>query len=506
MGGAERKEAVSKKRAQPPLVLAIDIGSSATRGRVYDARGLPLKKLEARVRHQFEIRGDGTVVTDAERLCGDVERVIDALVDGAGKHGEAIAAVAMDTFAATVVGVDAAGKPVTPVYTYADTRPTAAAEALRQRIDEDAMQQRTGTRFHPAYLPARLLWLQESDPETFARVSAWMSLGEFIYARFLGARAISYSSAAWAGILNRRTLDYDDELLAALPLKREQLAPLYDATQVLRGLTRAYAHRWPALHDAAWFPAIADGFAGNVGCDAQEPRVGALAIGSSAALRALLPEQPASVPRGLWCYTVDRRRALLGGALNDGGRALEWLEGVLALPRSADLDAVATTPPRDDTPLVLPFLTGERNPGYALHATGAIGGLRWQTGAEDIARGLLEGVAFRLAAIADELRGVVPELAMLIASGGGVDRVPGWCRILADAIGLPVAASGEDQATLRGTALLALEAIAPDVQRVEAAVGATTLPEAAHAAVYATKRRAHDAFYAALVDPAPAAT
>jgi len=498
MGGDERKETVSKKRAQPPFVLAIDIGSSATRGRIYDARAVPIKKLEARIHHQFAIRGDGTAEVDAEQLCAETEQVIDALVEGAGKHAEAIAAVAMDTFAATVVGVDEAGKPLTPVYTYADTRPAAAAETLRQRLDEDALQQRTGTRLHPAYLPARLLWLQESEPDTFARVAAWMSLGEFIYARFLGQRATSYSSAAWAGIVNRQTLAYDDELLAALPLKREQLAPLHNTDEPLRGLVRAYAHRWPALREAAWLPAIADGYAGNIGCGAREAGVGALAIGSSAALRALLPAQPALVPRGLWCYTVDRTHALLGGALNDGGRALEWLEGVLALPRGADLDAVATAPPRDDTPLVLPFLTGERNPGYALHATAAIAGLRWQTEATDIARGLLEGIAFRLALIAEELRGVVPELATLIASGGGIDRVPGWCRIIADATGIPVAISGEDQATLRGTALLALEIVAPGCERVEASVGATVLPEPAHAEPYARKRAAHDALYAAL--------
>lgn len=46
------------------------------------------------------------------------------------------------------------------------------------------------------------------------------------------------------------------------------------------------------------------------------------------------------VPKGLWCYRVDRHRAVLGGALTDGGSVFEWLRSTLALGAGDDRDTV----------------------------------------------------------------------------------------------------------------------------------------------------------------------
>lgn len=46
------------------------------------------------------------------------------------------------------------------------------------------------------------------------------------------------------------------------------------------------------------------------------------------------------VPRGLWCYRVDRHRAVLGGALTDGGSVFEWLRSTLALAPGEDMAGV----------------------------------------------------------------------------------------------------------------------------------------------------------------------
>ena len=45
----------------------------------------------------------------------------------------------------------------------------------------------------------------------------------------------------------------------------------------------------------------------------------------------------------------------------------------------------------------------------------------------------------------------------IIASGGGLLRSPAWLQIFADVLGAPVHTLGEEEATSRGIALLALE-------------------------------------------------
>lgn len=46
------------------------------------------------------------------------------------------------------------------------------------------------------------------------------------------------------------------------------------------------------------------------------------------------------VPKGLWCYRLDRNRIVLGGALTDGGSVLDWLRGTLGITDQESLEMV----------------------------------------------------------------------------------------------------------------------------------------------------------------------
>jgi len=46
-----------------------------------------------------------------------------------------------------------------------------------------------------------------------------------------------------------------------------------------------------------------------------------------------------------------------------------------------------------------------------------------------------------------------------VGSGGALARSPAWAQIVADALGVPVALGGDAEASARGAALLALEAL-----------------------------------------------
>ena len=86
------------------------------------------------------------------------------------------------------------------------------------------------------------------------------------------------------------------------------------------------------------------------------------------------------MPWGAWCYRVDERRAVLGGAFNDGGSLFGWLRGALRLPSLAAAEAeLAGLEPDGHGLTVLPFWGGERSTGWADDARGAIVGLRLHT-------------------------------------------------------------------------------------------------------------------------------
>src|SRR5207249_6450787 len=136
---------------------------------------------------------------------------------------------------------------------------------------------------------------------------------------------------------------------------------------------------------------------------------------------------------------------------------------------------------------ILPLWAGERGPGWASDARGALAGLRLHTTPVEILRAALEGVALYFARIEALLRRAVPEAREVIATGGALLHSPAWLQIMADVLGRPILASTEPEASSRGAALLALEAIgalAEPLEALPAPTGQRFEPIAAHTARY----------------------
>ncbi len=483
-------------QAVEPFVLALDVGSTASRGDVYDATGRPVEGGRHKVEHQFHTAGDGTSTIDADAVVDELGQIIDALA--VHRLRGRIGGVAMDTFASSLVGVDAQGRACTPCFTYADSRCGAQVVALREELGEAAIHQRTGTRLHSSYLAPRLRWLRETDPSTFARAKRWMSLGEYVYLRLLGVTAAGTAVAAWTGLLDRRTGGWDAELVSAAGVEVGQLSEIRDPSDPIREVSAAVASRWPALEGAAWFPVVADGLSSNLGVGAQDESAMAAAAATSGAMRVLVHSLPEQLPSGLWCYRVDSTRSLLGGAVNDVGRALSWVESTLGLAADT-LERIAAAAPDPGAPMVLPYFSGERATGWAANARATLTGVSAATTGPQIARGVLEGVAISYARIADQLLSVSGRRPTILASGRVAQEVPSFLQILADVLDAPVVPVTTKRATLHGTALLPLEVLAPDVERAPATTGTTLEPVSARAEYYRDRRAEYQQLYEAVV-------
>lgn len=469
-----------------PLILALDVGTSSCRAGLFDAAGAAVPGTSAQARYLPRTTPEGGAEMDPDRLLEQVCGVMDAALERRRTRGGRIVAVAPTTFWHSLLGVDANGRPLTPVYLWVDARSRADADALRARLDERAVHARTGCVLHWSYWPAKIAWIARTQPLVAARVARWVSFGEYLTEQLFGERAVSVSMASGTGLLDQHTCAWDSGVLDALGFGAERLSPLVGLERSFVGLRGDYAARWPALAGVPWLPPLGDGGTSNVGAGCTTRERAALMVGTSGALRVVWePEGPFAIPWGTWCYRVDRRRVVMGGALNDGGSLRDWLRRSLRLPAPAEADrAVAALEPDAHGLTVLPFWAGERSPGWAADARGAIVGMRLHTRPEEILRAALEAVALTFGQIEANLRQQVPEIREVVATGGALLHSPAWLQIMADVLGEPVLASAESQASSRGAALLALEqrgllaqpleSLGPEVSRVYEPVPAHT--------------------------------
>lgn len=451
-------------------VFAIDVGTSSLRVSVYDERGELVEGAFAQRAHRPTLAADGTAELEPLALLQRLGEAIDEVMSRPLRRP--IVGVGMSVFWHSLMGVDAGGVPLTPVYTWLDARSRAAAAMLRERLDASAIYRRTGCPLHWAYLPAKLWWLKAIDPRRFAQCARFVSLADWLREQLLGDASTSSSMASASGLCDGAAMEWHRPLLEVLELEEKRL-PLIDDTR-RPSLTAGAAKRWPALAAAVWLPAVGDGAASNIGAGCTTAERLAVMMGTSGAVRAVCREPYRPPPTGLWRYRVDGARSCLGGAINDAGNLFEWLRATLALPPPPELEAQLLTMAPDAHGLtVLPTWAGERSLGWALSATGAIEGLRLSTTPVEIVRAAMESVAVRLAGIAHEIV-KVHSATELVASGGALLKSPAWLQMVADATGLPLIAPPPFEASSRGAALLALEGLqrlASPLEKLPAPVG-----------------------------------
>jgi gluconokinase len=471
---------------QGPLALAVDIGTSAVRAFLYDADGVGISGV--RLRYEWTTSPDGGAEMDAERLIGLVVEAMEVAMAGAGPMGARVAVVGLTAMWHSLIAVGADDAPVTALYAWSDTRAGAAADGLRRTLDETAFHARTGTVFHPSYLPARIIWLRGMQPRVAASVRRWMTVGDFLSLRLFGSPTISVSMASGTGLFDQQAVTWDAPLLDALEVRREALSEITDVDTPMRGLRPEFAARLSALRDVPFVPVVGDGAAANVGSGCMRPEALALSIGTSAALRVLARAPGIQIPAGLWCYRLDRSHVVLGGALSNGGNVYAWMRNSLKLPPTDEIETALRNGAPDAHGLtMLPYLAGERSPDWSLTARGAIAGLRLDTGPIELVRAGMEAVALRLALVQNLLRGSFPTLRTIVASGGALRQSPTWAQIVTDALGAPLAVAEDHEASSRGAALLALQTVGAIPDAADAEPPPTTLlfPDAERTAVYA---------------------
>jgi gluconokinase len=477
-----------RQRARDPRrgrVLALDLGTSSVRALVTDDQARAQPGVVARRPTTMRLGGDGRAEMNAEQVVAAVADCIDEL--HAGGHLDAVELVASACFWHSLLGVDAAGDPVTPLLTWADARAAGLAASLRERTDQAGLHARTGAPVHATFWTAKLPWLAHA---TGTRPRSWLGMAEHMLARLLDEPVVSVSMASGTGLLDIVRLGWDDEALRLAGVGRRALPPLAPRGWTGR-LAPALRRRWPALAGARWAPPIGDGAAANLGAGCDEPDKAAVTIGTSAALRVVGGPPDAPLRRELWRYRVDEERVITGAAFSGGGNLYDWAVDVLALPgRSALEAALSEVPPGANGVSVLPFHTGSRAPLDLPGGSGVVAALSLATTPPEILAATLEAVCFQLAGGYEALAAAMPAPPRIIATGGALLASPWWQQVLANVLDRPVALVPVTEASAEGAATLALGG------RADPEVGPTVEPQPRGAAAEHAARARHAALAA----------
>ncbi|HVJ47878.1 gluconokinase [Desulfitobacterium sp.] len=437
--------------------LGVDIGTTGCRSVVYSDQAILITSSEKF--YPTQSPKPGWAEQDPEEVLTQVEKSIQEAVVQARNQGYVVSMISFSAVNHAVIPMHD-GQPLGPCIIWADNRSTEITEGWKREGLADTFYHHTGCPIHPMYLPGKLKWLFDYQPEVFKAADHFISLKELLFLRWFGSYVSDASIANSSGLFNVHRFDWDEEILERVHVKQSQLSEIVPTMEVFQLTNPEVRKRLGLSENVQVVIGAGDGVLSSLGAGAIEPGEVTVMIGTSGAAR-ITVDQPTFDEKGrTWCYHLAPGAWVVGGAINNAGLTLQWVRQKWLNNVSFEQveRLVSATPAGSEGLFLLPFLTGERSPNWDPNLRASLYGLDFAHGSGHFARSAMEGVAYRIRSVFEpimEIAGIIQSVRI----GGGFMASPTWVQILTDVLNTPLDVLAEPQGSAYGAVLLGWVAI-----------------------------------------------
>lgn len=445
------------------MYIGIDLGTSAVKVLLVDEGGSPVAS------HSESLSVSRPQIGWSEQdpeawwqatdtaLCALAARVPDAMAG--------VRAVGLAGQMHGLVALDHDDRVLRPAILWNDTRCAAEAADLDRRVP--AFRAIGGNAVMPGFTAPKAVWMAAHEPDLFAQIATILLPKDYLRLRLTGAKCAEMSDAAGTLWLDVAKRCWSEELLAASGLTLDQMPRLVEGSAVSASLHPALAARWGITTPPVVAGGAGDNAAAAIGLGMIAPGDGFVSLGTSGVVFTVTDAFAPAADSGAhaFCHAVPDTWHQMGVILA-ASDAVSWLCDVTNMAVEPLMQAAADTDPTAVTPLFHPYLSGERTPHNSADARGAFFDLARHHDAGDMARAVLQGVAFAIADALDVLRAAGAAPTQLLATGGGAaNRL--WLRYVAAVTGCCIAVpAGAETGAALGAARLAMLADGGDLHSV----------------------------------------
>jgi xylulokinase len=430
--------------------------------------------------------------------------VLAVMSDLKSDHAKTLAAVrgiglSGQMHGASVLDKDA--KPLRPAILWNDGRSQAECAELEKKVP--GSRTITGNLAMPGFTAPKLLWLKNNEPDVFSRIDKVLLPKDYVRLRLTGAYVSEMSDAAGTLWLDVARRDWSDDMLNACELSRDHMPRLVEGSEPSGSLRPELVRDWGMNGDVIVAGGAGDNAAGAVGVGTVVPGRAFLSLGTSGvyfvANEKFSPNPEQAVHAFCHCLpgTWHQMSVILSAA-----SCLTWVTAISGAVDEASLLAeVEAGGLEKDSPVFLPYLSGERTPHNNPRALGVFFGMTHETDRAAMGRAVLEGVAFAFADGQDALLAAGADIESVSVIGGGA-RSPLWGRILASVLERPLVyhSDGEVGPAFGAARLgrLAVGSEDPEAVCTAPAIQSVIEPETGLESIYGERRTRFRRLYTAL--------
>ncbi|MFF3501882.1 glycerol kinase GlpK [Streptomyces sp. NPDC003247] len=426
-------------------VMSIDQGTNSTRCILFDHHGRLVSV--AQREHQQHFPRPGWVEHDAAEIWRNVRRVVPEALTGGGVGAEEVAAVGLANQRETTVLWDRrTGTPLGRAIVWQDTRTAPLVDDLRRHPGDGFFLDRCALPPSTYFSALRLRWLFDHDPALARRaedgevlcgtMESWL-IWNLTGGTDGGLHITDATNASRTMLMNIRTLDWDEDLLAFFGVPRPMLPAIRPSAEtygvarsVLPGvrITAALGDQQAALFGQTCFsPGEAKctyGTGGflllNTGTDVVRSRNGLL---TTVAYK--IGDQPQA-------YALE-------GSIAVTGALVQWFRDRLELISSApEIETLARTVEDNGGCYIVPAFSGLFAPRWRSDARGVIVGLTSYITKGHLARAVLEATGWQTREVVDAMNADFPVPLERLKVDGGMTADNLLMQFVADVLDVPV--------------------------------------------------------------------
>lgn len=475
-------------------LIGIDVGSSVTKSVAFAADGTLLAQADESVRGTHT--RDGQWEVDAGVVLAATWRTVQAVARHPSVRRDPPTALAVSASGREVVPVAEDGTPLGPLLRTADRRAATVRAQVDETTSEEAWVERCG--HVPDHMDPmnRMLWWRETHPDVYGRTHQFRGWHELITGHLCGRAASDHGLAGKCFAYHLATRGWSHELLETWQIDPRLLPEILPWGEPVGTIDAAVAATLSLPAGVVVGTGGFDTSCAAIGSGAAVAGVIGLVVGSWESLVAPLdaPLPAREVIEGRLAVGPHAGTSGLGAfALSPNGTvALDRIRELLSLS-IIELTAALAKSGREPSPvLAVPHLSGATNPWQdGAGSQGSLLGITLATSKADIAKAVMEGIAFDLALTIDRLRSAGAPPRLIRATGGG-SRSDWWMQLKADLTGVPFEVVEQPEAGALGAAIAAglADGTYPSLEPALAAVvhpARVFEPDAGRRALYADR-------------------
>lgn len=421
-------------------MLGVDIGTTSTKAVLFTENGEVIQ--QENIGYPLYTPNISTAEQDPEEI---FQAVLKAISNITKQHSQKhISFVSFSSAMHSVIVMDAEDQPLTPCITWADNRSEAWTHKIKNELNGHEIYKRTGTPIHPMSPLSKLAWITNDRPEIATKAKKYIGIKEYVFKKLFNEYVVDYSLASAMGMMNLKTLDWDEEALTIAGVSRGQLSELVPTTQTFTNCDPELAKQMGIDPNTPFVIGASDGVLSNLGVNAIRKGEIAVTIGTSGAIRTIIDKPQTDEKGRIFCYALTENHWVIGGPVNNGGMILRWIRDEFASSEIETAKRLGIDPyevltkiaervrPGSDGLLFHPYLAGERAPLWNPDVRGSFFGLTLSHKKEHMIRAALEGVIYNLYTVFLALVECMDGPVTRIQATGGFARSAVWRQMMSD--------------------------------------------------------------------------